>query len=224
MIEERQEQETTSEKETGRLEAFSDGVFAVAITILVFDLKVPPAATTSAQLLGLLGHAWASYLLLFISFATILIMWISHHSMFKLIHRSDTLFMFANGFLLLLVTIVPFANSLVANYLETDAAVTACAFYAGLFLVINITYILLWWSAVSHHLLKANVSRILVKTRTRTYLLGLPGYLLALLCAFWNPFVSVGICSVLWLFWAVASYEREPLLFVHTQATKGTTQ
>ena len=88
----------------------------------------------------------------------------------------------------------------------------------------NITYILLWWSAVSHHLLKANVSRILIKTRTRTYLLGLPGYLLAMLCAFWNPFASVGICSVLWLFWAVASYEREPLLFVHTQATKGTTQ
>jgi len=93
MSEETREQETTSEKESGRLEAFSDGVFAVAITLLVFDLKVPPSIgiTTPQQLAKLLFDQWPSYFTFFISFATILIMWVSHHSMFKLIHKTSTL-------------------------------------------------------------------------------------------------------------------------------------
>ena len=119
MIEE--QRETASEKETGRLEAFSDGVFAVAITLLVFSLQVPSPSDnirTSSELVGYLLNHWPSYLAFFISFATILIMWISHHNMFKLIHKSDTLFMFANGFLLLLVTTVPFPTQLVATYTD----------------------------------------------------------------------------------------------------------
>ena len=207
-IEEKREQE--SEKETGRLEAFSDGVFAVAITLLVFDLKVPPFApnTTSMVLAGQIFAQWPSYLTFFISFATILIMWVSHHSMFKLIQKSNTQFMFANGFLLLLVTIVPFSSALLSEYLRSSAAATACAVYSGLFMVINIAYNILWWSAAyQHRLLKSDVSPTLVKTRTRNYLLGFPSYLLALLAAFWNPAVSIGICSILWLFWAFTSYE-----------------
>ncbi|GAC1354537.1 MAG: TMEM175 family protein [Ktedonobacteraceae bacterium] len=210
MIEEKREQETVSEKETGRLEAFSDGVFAVAITILVFDLKVP--ITTPSQLVIKLFLQWPSYITFFISFATILIMWVSHHSMFKLIHKSSSLFMFANGFLLLLVTIVPFTSQLASEYLTSAAAATVCAVYAGLFMVINIAYNLLWWSAAYQHcLLKANVSRSLIKTRTRNYLLGFPSYLLAMVLAFWSPLVSIGICSILWLFWAFTNYEREPV-------------
>src|SRR6266480_6284366 len=78
MIEE--QQETRSEKETGRLEAFSDGVFAVAITLLVFSLQVPTLDSpyTSEHLVRMLLMHWPSYLAFFISFATILIMWISH--------------------------------------------------------------------------------------------------------------------------------------------------
>ena len=212
MIEERRE--SSGEKETGRLEAFSDGVFAVAITLLVFDLRVPPSGETYSpmKLAGELFSQWPSYLSFFISFATILIMWISHHSMFKLIHKSDTLFMFANGFLLLLVTIVPFPTELVAAYLTRPAATTACAVYAGLFMIINIAYNLLWWSAAyQHRLLGSNVSHSLVKIRTRAYLLGFPSYLLALVFAFWNPAVSIGICAILWLFWAFTSYERKPM-------------
>jgi uncharacterized membrane protein len=138
MIEE--QQETRSEKETGRLEAFSDGVFAVAITLLIFSLQVPTLDKpyTSQQLVSKLLYLWPSYLAFFISFATILIMWISHHSMFKLIRTSDTLFMFANGFLLLLVTTVLFPTQLVATYLTTPVAGVACAIYAGLFLIINL--------------------------------------------------------------------------------------
>jgi uncharacterized membrane protein len=211
MIEE--QQEAHGEKETSRLEAFSDGVFAVAITLLIFSLQVPPLASihTSKDLVGKLLLLWPSYLAFFISFATILIMWISHHSMFKLIDKSDTSFMFANGFLLLLVTIVPFPTQLVAIYLTTPAAGVACAIYAGLFMIINLAYNLLWWLAVhQYHLLKDHVSPVLIKIRSRNYALGVPCYLLALVLSFWNPAVSMGICSVLWLFWAFTTYERKP--------------
>jgi uncharacterized membrane protein len=161
-------------------------------------------------------NLWPSYLAFFISFATILIMWISHHSMFKLINKSDTLFMFANGFLLLLVTTVPFPTQLVATYLTTPVAGVACAIYAGLFMIINLAYNLLWWLAAhQYRLLKDHVSPVLIKTRSRNYLLGVPSYLLALVLAFWNPAVSMGICSVLWLFWAFTNYERKPARVVH---------
>ena len=216
MIEEPIAQETSSEKETSRLEAFSDGVFAVAITLLVFNLKVPTldAKTITQQFAKIFSQdQWIAYITFFISFATVLIMWVSHHSMFKLIHKSSSLFMFANGFLLLLVTIVPFTSQLLSENLSksASAAGAACAVYSGLFLIINIAYNLLWWSAAyQHHLLKQNVSPSLIKARTRSYLLGLPSYLIAMVLAFWSPLASIGICSVLWLFWALASYEKGP--------------
>ncbi|GHO94668.1 DUF1211 domain-containing membrane protein [Reticulibacter mediterranei] len=211
MIEERHE--PRREKETGRIEAFSDGVFAVAITLLVFGLQAPTLDNplTSEHLVRMLLQRWPSYLAFFISFATILIMWISHHAMFKLIDKSDTPFLFANGFLLLLVTTVPFPTQLIAMYLTTPVAGVACAIYAGLFLMTNLVYNLLWWLAAHQsHLLKDSVSPMLIRTRSRNYALGAPCYLLALILAFWSPGVSIGICSVLWLFWAFTTYERIP--------------
>lgn len=205
--------ETHDAKETGRIEAFSDAVFAVAITLLVFSLHVPTLDNpfTSEHLVRMLLLRWPSYLAFSISFATILIMWISHHAMFKLIDKSDTLFMFTNGFLLLLVTIVPFPTQLVATYLTTSVAGVACAIYAGLFLMTNLVYNLLWWLAAHQsRLLKGSVSPILIRTRRWHYALGAPCYLFALILAFWSPGVSIGICSVLWLFWAFTTYERRP--------------
>src|SRR5215467_3334324 len=202
------------EKETGRLESFSDGVFAVAITLLVFDLQVPhlPAGTISVYTLGTaLLKQWPSYLTFMTSFATILIMWASHHGIFKLVYKSDTPFLFANGLLMLLVTVVPFPTSLVAQYLDTPAAALACAVYAGVFVVINLAYNLLWWAAVrERRLLHPAVTPRQLKRLTRHILLGLPLYLLATLLAFWNPYVSLGLCSCLWIFWAFTFYEGSP--------------
>jgi uncharacterized membrane protein len=212
MIEERHE--TRREKETGRIEPFSDAVFAVAITLLVFSLQVPTLDNpfTSEHLVKMLLERWPSYLAFFISFATILIMWISHHVMFKLIDKSDTPFMFANGLLLLLVTTVPFPTQLVATYLTTPVAGVACAIYAGLFLMTNLVYNLLWWVAAHQsRLLKSSVSSKLIHIQNRNYALGAPCYLLALILAFWSPGVSIGICSILWLFWAFTTYERRPV-------------
>src|SRR5579872_4013651 len=170
-------QEAAIEKETGRIESFSDGVFAVAITLLVFNLKVPQLSAplpgenpTIALGLALLKQ-WPSYLTFVTSFATILIMWASHHGIFKLIYKSDTPFVFANGFLLLLVTVVPFPTSLVAQYLTGPYAAMACAAYAGIFVVINIAYNLLWWTAArDRHLLYPTVTPALVKMHSRNIL------------------------------------------------------
>jgi uncharacterized membrane protein len=202
------------EKETGRLESFSDGVFAVAITLLVFNLQVPhlPAGAISVPALGsALFKQWPSYITFITSFATILIMWASHHGLFKLVYRADTPFLFANGLLLLLVTVVPFPTSLVAQYLSTPAAALVCAVYAGVFVVINVAYNLLWWAARrQRRLLNPAVTPRQVKRLTRHILLGLPVYGLATLLAFWNAYVSLGLCSCLWIFWAFTFYEGSP--------------
>src|SRR5947207_15849922 len=127
------------EKQTGRLESFSDGVFAVAITLLVFNLQVPhlPTGAISVPALGsALFKQWPSYLTFMTSFATILIMWSSHHSIFKLVYRADTPFLFANGLLLLLVTVVPFPTSLLAQYLTTPPAALGCPVCRGAFVLI----------------------------------------------------------------------------------------
>src|SRR6266404_1707129 len=102
-----------SEKDTSRVEAFSDGVFAIAITLLVLDLKVPQIAfnsasgPTSAMLLAALEREWPSYFAFVTSFFTILIMWMHHHTVFRLVHRTDASLLLTNGTLLLLVTAVP---------------------------------------------------------------------------------------------------------------------
>jgi TMEM175 potassium channel family protein len=122
----------------------SDGGFAVAITLLVLDLiKVPQAPEgqtfSAAALAAILGRQWPAYATFLISFATILI--------FQWVQKSDPVLMFANGFLLLLVTLVPFPTALLGDYLREPAAPTAAAMYAGLFVIISIAFILLWWTA-----------------------------------------------------------------------------
>ncbi len=100
--------------ETSRVEAFSDGVFAIAITLLILDVHVP----TSSQ--GSLGHAlgrqWPTYVAFLISFAFIGIMWVNHHRLFNHIHRTDNGLMFLNLLLLLGVTVVPFPTALIAAH------------------------------------------------------------------------------------------------------------
>ncbi len=86
---------TGGEKETGRLEAFSDGVFAIAVTLLVLELRVPlPGSLREGErLLDALLHEWPAYLAFVTSFATILIVWVNHHNLFKLINRTDHYFL-----------------------------------------------------------------------------------------------------------------------------------
>src|SRR5947209_20127096 len=185
MIEESDSRETPAERETARVEAFSDGVFAVAITLLAVDiLKVPQAPAgqpfSAAGLAAALAGQWPAYATVLISFATILIMWVNHHSMVRMVERVDPVFMFANGFLLLLVTLVPFPTALLGEYLLGPAASTATAVYTGLSVIISLAYIQLWWvAAYGRSLLRPDVPAARIRHRLRANLVGLPAYLLA---------------------------------------------
>src|SRR6266496_5950399 len=113
--------------ETSRIEAFSDGVFAIAITLLILDVHVPPAS--QANLGRALARQWPTYAAYLISFAFIGIMWVNHHRLFNHIRRSDNGLMFQNLLLLLGVTFVPFPTALLAAHFgATDKTVAAVVF------------------------------------------------------------------------------------------------
>ncbi len=199
------------EKETGRIEAFSDGVFAIAITLLVLELKVPHLSPKAPgrELAAALIAQWPSYLALVTSFFAILIMWANHHAMFNMVRRVNAPFLYANGLLLFVVTIVPFPTALLAEYFERPAASLAAAVYGGTFVVGSVAYNLLWRSAIAgRHLLRSDVTEERIDRLTRSYRVGVPLYLVATAAAFVHPFITVAICIGLWIFWIAAAWFR----------------
>jgi uncharacterized membrane protein len=195
-------------KDTARLEAFSDGVFAVAITLLALDLQVPhlPPDAGSSVLAHALLSGWPSYVAFVTSFFTVLVMWVNHHGLFKLVQTASVRVLFANGFLLMIVTAVPFSTSLVTHYLKLPAATAACAAYAGTFVLISLGYTWLWYS-ITHDagVLRADAPEETVRRITRNYCYGPPLYILATVAAFFSPYLMIGICTALWVFWALTA-------------------
>jgi len=137
------ETEVEMRTETGRLEGFSDAVFAIAITLLVLDLKVPPPGEPG--LLGklLLDH-WRQYLAFLTSFGTIGIGWMYHHELFTLIDRVDRRLLALNMLLLLTVVVVPFPTAVLAAYARHPDAKVAAMFHTGAFVMMAVAFRLLW--------------------------------------------------------------------------------
>src|SRR3989442_12748190 len=111
-----------------RVEAFSDGVFAIAITLLILEIRVPHG---DHDLWAGLRALWPSYIAFVMSFVVILIMWLNHHELLRMVRAVNYPFLFANGFLLLTVTFVPFPTAVVAAYLTTPDAKVAAALYCA---------------------------------------------------------------------------------------------
>jgi len=140
------------ERECSRIVAFSDGVFAIAITLLVLDLiEIPPAAPGESLFQGYLHH-WGSFLAFGVGFVTILVCWINHHHIFMYMRRFDSRMVWLNGFLLLLVTFAPFPTSLLAEYATSGNRDAVITFGVGYFLM-ALAYNLLWSYAYRHDLL-----------------------------------------------------------------------
>src|SRR5947209_203948 len=137
-----------------RIEAFSDGVIAVAITLLALNLNPdPPGAGTLAHRLG---TQWPNYAAYVISFLTIGIIWVNHHAMLRRIVTVDHTILILNLVLLLTIGVLPFSTALMARYLTSSAGANlAAAVYAGPFLPMAVAFF-----AMHRHLLLSDEERL----------------------------------------------------------------
>lgn len=205
------------EKDTARVEAFSDGVFAIAITLLILEIRVPEleGVVADRQLFAALLHLWPSLVAFLFSFFVILVMWINHHEFMRWVSMSDYPFLFANGLLLLMVTFVPFPTAIVARYLGTAAARGAVAFYCGTFLCISLAYGVLFLSvAYKRRLVRRDIPDAVLLRVRRAYSLGPVVYAVSVALALWNATAGLVVCASLWLLWTRLCYrpfrELEP--------------
>src|SRR5690349_8475598 len=131
--------EIQEQKETLRIETFSDGVFCIAVTLLSIEIGVEVKGIESNKsLLHALWEKWPICLAYVISFINVLLAWIGHHSLFKMLKRSDNAIMISNGFLLMLVALVPFPTKTLGMFLQGAALKTAVIFYTGYFVLISL--------------------------------------------------------------------------------------
>jgi uncharacterized membrane protein len=193
------------QKETLRVEAFSDGVFAIAITLLVLDLK-SPTAYGSGNLWNDLLDQWPVFAAFCNTFVTILIIWMNHHNLFGNIRRTNNVFMLLNGMLLFCVTFLPYPTSLVAEYYGRSGETTATALYAGTFFVMACSFTAVWrYASHRYRLVGKEVTAERIRTINRQYLLGPTVYGFALIMAFLNVVVSLLITVALAIFFAVTA-------------------
>ena len=182
---------------TKRLEAFSDGVFAVAITLLVLDLHDP-----GRDLARNLGRLWPHYATYVVSFLTIGIIWMNHHTAFDRIERADRTLMVLNLVLLMFVTVIPFPTGLLADHLNggSDEHVAA-AVYAGSLLTMGVSFFCLYlWSArrglFGNWLRDEHIGYIV-----RRNLAGLVVYAAAVGIAFASAVASLVLCGLVGLYY-----------------------
>jgi TMEM175 potassium channel family protein len=179
-----------------RLEAFSDGVFAIAITLLVLEIRVPEGEVLAdpGHLIAALGNLWPSYLGYAISFITVGIIWANHHNLIRLVASVDHGLILANLGLLLVVGFVPFPTALLAGTLGTPSAQVGVRVYAGTFGALAVAFNILWsWIRRGEGVLRADVSARSIAAISRSYRLGPPGFAAAFIGGLVNPALGMAI-------------------------------
>lgn len=196
----------------GRVEAFSDGVIAIAITLLVLDIHVPDPAG-SGSLASRLGQQWPSYAAYVVSFLTIGIIWINHNAMLRRLAKVDHAILLLNLLVLMTIGVLPFTTALMAAYLRSSEGETlAAAIYGGSFLAMSLAFF-----AMQQHLLRAKAHlldrHITPAIRTavlRRNAVGLLPYAVATLAALITPYLTLAICALIAGFYALPSTTDVP--------------
>lgn len=189
---------------TNRLESFSDGVLAVAITLLVLNIDVPPPGT--GRLAHQLANQWPQYAAYATSFLTIGIIWVNHHAMIGRLRVTDHSILMLNLVLLLTIGLIPFATALLAEYLrEGQGENLAAAVYGGVFLAMGAAFSTLNWHILFRraHLLAPELPeerRRMILTRSVS---GSIPYALATALAVVSPYPTLIICAALAIYYAL---------------------
>jgi uncharacterized membrane protein len=196
-------------KGTERLEAFSDGVFGIALTLLVLEFHIPDATAsiTNGVLFDELRALWPSLIAFSISFAVVLIMWINHHELIRLVRKVDYPLLYTNGGVLLTVTFVPFPTNVLARHLGTQAANASAAFYCGTLFLISLSWGALLTAIIwKRRLVKPEVTNATLSRIRRAYSIAPFVYGLSVPLAFWNAVAGLALCTSLWFMWMRLCY------------------
>jgi uncharacterized membrane protein len=188
---------------TSRLEAFSDGVIAIAITLLVLDIKVPDPGETES-LAHALGQMWPNYAAYVVSFLTIGIVWINHHALVRRLREADHSVLILNLLLLMAIAVLPFTTALLAAYIREDGGHLAAAVYAGSLLAMAFGFLMLQRRILfsGSHLLQQHITeddRILIWRRNRA---GVLPYALAVAVAPISSYATLILCGAIAGFYA----------------------
>jgi uncharacterized membrane protein len=191
-------------QDPARLEAFSDGVFSIAITLLVLEIGVPDVPK-GASLWSALGDQWPSYAAYVVSFLVIGIMWANHHTLFGYIAKVDRTVIFLNLLLLLVVALIPWPTNLVADYLARggNEAKTAVAVYGLVNVAVAVAFSSFWWYVnKTQHLLHPDVDRAAARATVPRFALGLVAYPLTVALAFVWPVLTLAIHGAIAVYYA----------------------
>ncbi len=189
-----------------RLEAFCDAVFAIALTLLIIDIRFPPSDTikTAGDFWLALQHLLPAIFAFLLSFMVIFITWVNHHAAMKLIDKSSLAFIYANGFLLLTIVVLPFPTSLLSEYLFTDHAAPAVMLYSAILALQAIAWFLICQAVLKPlPLTKDEKSSLAIRVNQRTLLLALGIYTLGTIAAFWSPQVVAFLVAITWPVWVL---------------------
>ncbi|MGG3810099.1 TMEM175 family protein [Methylorubrum rhodesianum] len=189
-----------------RIEAFSDGVFAIIITLLVLDIRVPREADLHGEeLIGALLRQWPVYVAYVLSFLQVGVVWANHHTMFHYLRHSDHVLLFTNLILLLCVAILPFTTALMAEYARSDTndLRIAALLYSAALCSAGVMFSFMWQHAQRARLVKLNVNTSRLYALTWHWRLVPLFYGLAFVLALVTPYLSVGIYILLLIYYAM---------------------
>lgn len=187
---------------TTRLETFADGVFAIAATLLVLELRVPTDETNVTR--GLL-NLWPAYAAYLVSFMTIGILWVNHHTLLEHVRRADRPFLYLNVVLLVTVGIVPFPTALVGQYiLSADGATPALVTYGVGALLIAIAFSAVFFYATAGERLMGDAAAARrLREDGRFFPIGLGSYVVGVVLAFVWPIASLAVYAITAVFYAL---------------------
>jgi uncharacterized membrane protein len=195
-----------AENPNSRLETFCDGVFAIAITLLVLDIKVPSPSKVHSitELWQALYELWPSIFAFALTFIIIFIAWNGHHNIFKMLRKNSNAFIFANAFFLLTIVILPFPAAMIGEYIRTGMAQPAIVIYSACCLLHNVAWIIFFYTAVNpDDNTKGPEYKVYLQEAFRGTRWGSLIYLTVLILSWWFPYTSLIITTCIWIFWLV---------------------
>lgn len=193
-----------SENQNARLETFCDGVFAIAITLLILEIERPNAEEigSSRELWQYLLHLLPSIYAFLLSFLIIGVQWATHHLFMKLVDRASDPFIYANIFMLLPYVVMPFSTALLAEFWATNAKSPALVLYSFTILLGNIGWLLLTYTALKpKSLANSDAAEQVIRNIRRQSVNAFVLYLLCTILAFWFPLVVFVVLSLSYLVW-----------------------